>query len=160
ETSTHYSMTGDGTSAGEMYVIQANSTGADFYAFDSSGVNQTAWSTKADPFSSDTNVLGVSVAYDFTNDDVTAMIIADASEQAYFRGSDASTISWTTEYSFAFTAGDLDNISSPPRTPVAGLAVVLRQGSNFEFATVPERVIALLLFALVFRSNRCRDMQG
>ena len=146
ETNTYYSLTGDGTSGGKMFVMQANASGADLYSFDSGTANQTAWTTETDPFTSKSNVLGVSLAYNSTDDDINASIICDATEQAYFRGSDAGTISWDTEYSYGFTTGDLDNISSPPRTPSAGLAVVLRQGLDFKFAVIPEAVWFLIPF--------------
>ena len=72
-------------------------------------------------------------------------MIKDTSEQAYFRDTDKTTISWGSEYSYGFKAGDLGHISAPMTAAgSAQVGVVLRQGSNFEFATVPEKSLFLL----------------
>lgn len=98
-----------------------------------------------DPWTGQTAVESVSLTYDSTNSDLFAHIIKDTSDQAYFKSSDASTISWSDEYSYAFTAGDLNDISAPETSAgTTGIGVVLRQGTNFEFATLPERLWLLL----------------
>lgn len=93
-----------------------------------------AWESLTAPWTSETNVLSVSLTYDSTNSDLIANIIKDASEQAYYKISDATTISWGSETAYEFTAGDLDNISSPETAAGTGLmGVLLRQGTNIEF---------------------------
>src|SRR4030042_3909321 len=66
-----------------------------------------------DPWTSQTNLTSVSLTYDSTNSDLYAYAIKDTSEQAYFKSTDASTISWSEESSYGFTAGDLGHISAP-----------------------------------------------
>ena len=91
------------------------------------------------PYTGGTNVLSVSLSYDSTNDDLYAHIIKDSTEQAYFKSTDASGISWSAQTSYGFTAGDLNNISAPMTgAGITQIGVVLRQGSNYEFSAVPE----------------------
>lgn len=90
-------------------------------------------------YSGETNVLGVSVSYDFTNSDLYAHIFKDASEQVFFKSTEAATIWWTGETSYAFTAGDISQVSSSySGAGTSQIGVVVRQGSNFEFSVVPE----------------------
>ncbi len=100
----------------------------------------------ADPWTGQTNVTSVSLTYDSTNADLYAHIIKDTTEQAYSSSTDADVISWGSETSYAFTAGDLGHISANQSgAGTSELGVVLRQGSNFEFATVPEYSLILLI---------------
>jgi cellulose synthase/poly-beta-1,6-N-acetylglucosamine synthase-like glycosyltransferase/transposase-like protein len=98
------------------------------------------------PWTSETNVLGVALTYDSSNSDLYAHIVKDASEQAYFKGTDAGTISWSSETSYGFTTGDISNISAPMSgAGTSEIGVVLRQNSNFEFAPLPESWQYLLI---------------
>jgi hypothetical protein len=103
------------------------------------------WTDAADPWTSETAVETVSLTYDSSNDDLYSHIIKDTSDQAYWKSTDATTISWGGETSYGFTAGDLAHISAPE---TAAGATLRRNSSanNFEFAVVPER---LLLFLVV-----------
>lgn len=109
-------------------------------------------STLTTPFASGTGITysSVSLTLDTTNNRLYAHALKvpnGGSEQAYFRDTDKSTISWDTETSYGFTAGDLGHISAPQTA--AGetqIGVVVRQGANFEFATVPEYTLLLFLF--------------
>jgi hypothetical protein len=91
-----------------------------------------AWSTETGPWTGQTNLTSATLMYETDATDLVASVIKDSSEQAYYKTSDVATISWSGETSWAFTAGDLGHISSE----YSGLyaAVVLRQGTNFEFA--------------------------
>lgn len=93
------------------------------------------WESLTAPWpSGETNVTSVSLTYNSSNNSLIANIIKDASEQAYYKISDASTISWGSETAYEFTAGDLDNISSPETAAgTSVMGVLLRQGSNVEF---------------------------
>ncbi len=110
-------------------------------------------SDPADPWSGLTNLTSVSISYDSANSDLYAHAVygTDAgTEQAYWKMSDATTISWGTENSYGFTAGDLAELSSPlSGAGTAQIGVVARQGSNFEFAPIPEKSL-LLVGALPF----------
>ncbi|MBI2021504.1 glycosyltransferase [Candidatus Daviesbacteria bacterium] len=98
------------------------------------------------PFTSQTNLTQVSLTYDSQNTRIYAHGIMDTSEQAYFIDSAASSISWGSTYSYKFTAGDLGNISGPlSGYGTSQIGVVLRQGSNFEFGTLPEKTLVLVL---------------
>jgi hypothetical protein len=138
-----YSVTTDGTS---LWVLTVSGTTAtNFYKCASCPAQSPTWSSLTVPWSSQTNVTSVSITYDSTNTRLYAHIIKDTSEQAYFRDTDKTTISWGTEYSYGFTAGDLGHISSNMTGAGATqIGVVLRQGSNFEFAVVPEKTLFLL----------------
>lgn len=90
----------------------------------------------ADPWSSATNVLGVSLTYDSGNSDLLASILKDTSETAYYKTSDATTVSWGSEtaYDDFSAAGDMDNISTPHTAADTSQAgALLRQGTNMEF---------------------------
>ncbi len=92
------------------------------------------WTSLTAPWTTETNVTSLSLTYDSTNSDLIASIIMDTSELAYYITSDATTISWSGETAYDFTAGDLDNLSTPET--VAGntnMGALLRQGSNLEF---------------------------
>jgi hypothetical protein len=93
------------------------------------------WTSLTAPFTSATNLISASLTYDSTNSDLYASVIKDSSELAYWKSSDAGTISWGSETDFGFTpAGDLDNISTPHTAAgVCDVAAVLRQSSNLEF---------------------------
>lgn len=93
------------------------------------------WESQTAPWTSETNVLSVSLTYDSTNTDLIANIIKDASEQAYYSIADnVTTPSWATAVAYEFTAGDLDNLSSPETAAgTAQMGVLLRQGTNIEF---------------------------
>jgi cellulose synthase/poly-beta-1,6-N-acetylglucosamine synthase-like glycosyltransferase/transposase-like protein len=107
-------------------------------------------STLTSPWTSETNVLGVSISYDSANSDLYAHIIKDATEQVYFKSTDAATISWSSETSYGFTAGDINNISSSySGSGTSEIGVTLRQGTNYEFAPVPEGWWVLSLSTLV-----------
>lgn len=93
-----------------------------------------SWETLTAPWTSETNVLSVSLTYDSANSDLIANIIKDASEKAYYSVSDATTISWNTAVSYDFAEGDLDNISTPASSSSSlDMGALLRQGSNIEF---------------------------
>ncbi|MBI2327808.1 glycosyltransferase family 2 protein, partial [Candidatus Curtissbacteria bacterium] len=97
------------------------------------------------PWTGQTNVTSVSLSLDTTNNALYANILKDTSEQAYFKSTDKSTISWSAETSYAFTAGDLGHISTPEKgAGTTQIGAVLRQGANFEFAVVPERIWFLM----------------
>jgi murein DD-endopeptidase MepM/ murein hydrolase activator NlpD len=92
------------------------------------------WTSLTAPWTSETNITSISLTYDSTNTDLIANIIKDASEQAYYSVSDATSISWGTSTAYEFTAGDLDNISSPETAAGTSLmGVLLRQAANIEF---------------------------
>ncbi len=96
------------------------------------------WSSLTAPWTSVTNAISVSISYDSTNSDLIAHIIKDTTEQAYYKTSDATSISWGSETSYAFSGGDLDNISSPMTGagPVAiGAALREATASDYEFAS-------------------------
>jgi hypothetical protein len=106
------------------------------------------WTNAADPFSGETTLETVSITYDSTNSDLYAHAIKDATNQAYWKMSDAATISWGAENSYAFTAGDLTHISAPEvGAGTSAIGVVLRRAAapdNYEFAPVPEYSMILL----------------
>jgi hypothetical protein len=151
---TIFSVTTDGSS---IYVLAlsgaAPATAAVVYGCVANGCDATGdWATNNTPFTSKTNLISVSLTWDTTNLYLYASGIMDNSEQAYWSrtASDIIPLSWETTYSYGFTAGDLGHISAPMTvTADTQVGVVLRQGANFEFATIPERVIALFAFALV-----------
>ena len=96
--------------------------------------NGTEWAAITDPWSSETNVTAVSITYDSVNSDLVAHIIKGATEQAYFKTTDATTVSWSADTSYGFRPGDLGHISSPMTTAgFSQLGVILRQGTNLEF---------------------------
>ncbi len=75
-------------------------------------------------------------------------MIQDSSDQAYFKSTDATIISWGSQTSYDFTAGTINQISSPERgAGTSQVGVVVNQGSNFEFAPLPE--YSLLLLAIL-----------
>ena len=116
----------------------------------------------ADPWTGETNLTGVSLTYDSSNTDLIASAMTDSSEQAYFRITDVGSISWGTEYSYGYTAGSMGHISAP--LSVAGysqMGVVVRQGTNYEFATLPENIWIMSMILPIFvllgrRYNRQR----
>ena len=109
------------------------------------------WAEQTAPFSSETNVLYTTITYASTENDLVVSAIMDSSEQAYFRTTDENSITYgcgtETKCSYGFTAGDLGHIASMKSvTNLADAGVVLRQGlGNFEFATVPEKTLILLI---------------
>lgn len=116
-----------------------------FYDCDSESCLPTS-ADLADPWTGETNLTSVSLTYDSTNSDLIASALMDSSEQAYFRTYDLGTSGWDTESSYGFTPGNLGHISAP--YTVAGLTqmgVVVRQGTNFEFSTLPENLWVMLL---------------
>lgn len=124
-----YSLTTDGT---DLWVLTVSGTTAtNFYEY-SGG----SWSTKTAPWTGQTNLTQVSITYDSGNDDLYASVVKDASEQAYWKSTDAGSISWSGETSFGYTAGDLGQLSMPLSVTSAILAQtsVLRQGSNYEYS--------------------------
>lgn len=130
---TIYSLTADGTN---VWLLTVDSTTAAAFYKCSSCVSSANWSSQTSPWPSGlTNLTSVSLTYDSTNSDLYAFAIKDTSEQAYYISTDATTISWGSEASLAFTAGDLGHISSPETgAGTSQIAVSLRQGSNYEFA--------------------------
>jgi len=127
DTDSVYSLTTDGTN---LYLLTVDSsTDTAFYKYTGS------WSSGNAPWTGQTNITSVSIAYDSTNSDLYAVVVKDTSEQAYQKLSDATTISWGAESSYNFTAGDLGNVSLPlSGAGLNQLGIVLRQGSNFEFS--------------------------
>jgi len=100
------------------------------------------------PFTDETELESVSITYDGTNTKLYSHVIKDSSDQAYFKDTAAGTISWGASTSYGFTAGNLAEISSIIiSSGSAQIGVTLRQGNNFEFATVPENLGMLLLVA-------------
>lgn len=96
------------------------------------------WESPTAPWSGQTNLTSVSLTYDSTNSQLVANVIKDSSEQAYYKTTPTASISWSSETSWAFTAGDLGHISSSRTAAGTGnVGVVLRQGSNFEFSKLP-----------------------
>jgi len=86
------------------------------------------------PWTGETNLTSVSITYDSANTNLYSHVIKDASDQAYWKSTDAATISWSSETSYGFTAGDLGQISSTLNASgPSQIGVVVRQGSNFEF---------------------------
>jgi hypothetical protein len=136
-TDTVFSLTTDATN---LWLLTVDSTSAAaFYKCTSCASNST-WTTETSPWpSGETNLTSVTLTYDSTNSDLYAMVIMDTSEQAYFKSTDTSAISWTGEISVGFTAGDLGNISSPQEgAGTSQIGVVVRQGTNYEFSVIPE----------------------
>ena len=125
-----------------------------FYDCDSENCFPTS-SDLADPWTGETNLTEVSLTYDTSNTDLIASAIMDSSEQAYFRITDVGSISWGTEYSYGFTAGSLGHISAPYSvTGLSQMGVVVRQGTNFEFSTLPENIYFLIVFLPLFILGR------
>ncbi len=117
------------------------------------------WESLTAPWSSETNITSVSLTYDSTNTDLYASIIKDSSEQAYYKSTDSTTISWSSETSWAFTAGDLGHISASERAAGTGqVGVVLRQNANFEFAKLAGFTISGSCKQFD-RSTNCTDSQ-
>ena len=142
-TDNFYSVTSDGTS---LWVLSVSGTTATNFYSCPTGCDGDSWSSQTAPFTGATNLTSASLTYDSTNSDLYAMVIKDASEQAYWNSTDAASISWTGSTSFGFTAGDLGHISSPMTGAGTGqMAVVLRQDVNFEFATIPEYTLFLVV---------------
>lgn len=128
-TDSTFSATTDGTNIWVLSV--SGTTGTNLYKYNGS------WSSLTAPFTSQTNLTSASITYDSANSDLYASVIMDASEQAYYKSSDATSISWGSSTSLAFTAGDLGYISTPLSIAAAAeFGVAVRQGANFEFATV------------------------
>ncbi|HEY4510051.1 MAG TPA: hypothetical protein VJC15_03645, partial [Candidatus Paceibacterota bacterium] len=127
-----YSLTTDGVS---LWLLTVDSTTAAAFYKCASCASSSSWTSLTSPWTGQTNLTSVSLTYDSTNSDLYAFAIHDTSEQAYWESTDATTISWSGETSFAFTAGDLGHISSP-ETAAGGsqIASTLRQGTNYEFA--------------------------
>ena len=66
--------------------------------------------------------------------------------QAYFKTTDADTISWSDEYSFNFTVGDNDAISGTFKVANdTQAAIVAREDTAYTFSTLPENNLVLLL---------------
>ncbi len=108
------------------------------------------WTDAADPFTGATNVLSVSITYDSANADLYAHIIKDTTEQAYWKTTDAASISWGAETSYAFdtTVGSLSEMSAPIKATSTDLiGVVLRRSTvdNFEFAPLPDFSLILIV---------------
>lgn len=126
-TDNNYSLTTDGTNLW-LLTVASSGTATNFYEYDGA-----SWSAPTAPWTSETNVLGVSLTYDSGATDLYASIIKDASEQAYYKTTDTSSISWSSETSFDFTPGDVSDLSMPLAvTSFAEFVGVARQGSNFE----------------------------
>lgn len=95
----------------------------------------TAATTLTSPWTGQTEVESITLTYDNANADLYASIIKDSSDQAYYKFTDSTSISWSSEYSYNFTAGDLAHISAPAQAlGPSQVGVLLRQGSNLEFA--------------------------
>ena len=132
DTDSVYSLATDGTN---LWLLTVDSTTAAAFYKCTSCASTPSWSSQTAPWTGQTNLTSVSLTYDSTNSDLYGFAIKDTSEQAYFISTDATTISWGTEASLAFTAGDLGHISSPETaTGTSQIAASLRQGSNYEFA--------------------------
>ena len=101
-----------------------------------------------DPWTGLTNLSSVSLSYESSETKLYAHTVYGTdtgTEQAYWRNSPAGSISWSAETSYGFTPGDIAEISSPLTGAAPDqIAVVARQGGNFEFAPVPERIWMLL----------------
>ncbi|MBP9745422.1 MAG: hypothetical protein KBD41_08540 [Saprospiraceae bacterium] len=113
----------------------------------------------SDPWTGETEVEAVSLTYDSTNSDLYAHVIMDSSDQAYFKSTDATSISWGTEYSYNFTAGDLGQISATETAAgFAQIGISLRQGSNYEFSTLPENMWLISVFSpiLIITSKKIK----
>lgn len=103
----------------------------------------------SDPFTSVTAAEGVSLTYNSGNSSLYASILMDTTDQAYYKSSLVSSISWGSQTSWAFSpSGSLNQISAIERIATeTELGVVLNNTTgtgNFEFATVPERTLLLL----------------
>jgi len=137
-TDTVFSLTTDATN---LWLLTVDSTSATAFYKCTSCASSSTWTTETSPWpSGETNLTSVTLTYDSTNTDLYAMVIMDTSEQAYFKNTDTSSISWTGETSFGFTPGDMGHISSPQEgAGISQIGVTLRQGTNYEFAiVVPE----------------------
>lgn len=93
------------------------------------------WESLTAPWTSETSVASLSLTYDSSNSDLIANIAKDVTnQQAYYNVSDATTISWTGSTAYEFTAGAMDNMSSPEGAAGTSLmGVLVRLGSNLEF---------------------------
>lgn len=129
-----FSATTDGTN---IWLISADSTGSRLYKY-----NGSSWSQLVSPFPNTINITSLSITYDSVNSDLYVAVILSGL-QAYYKSTDATTISWNNQSSFNFTAGDLGQISLPMIIASAvQLKVILRQGSNLEIAGIaPQPVI-------------------
>jgi cellulose synthase/poly-beta-1,6-N-acetylglucosamine synthase-like glycosyltransferase/transposase-like protein len=150
-----FSAVSDGT---DVWVLRADSaTTTDFFRCSScSGDTAPTW-TQSDsvPWSSETNISEVSLTYISTtpSNTLAAMILKDTNEQAYFKTTDADTISWSDEYSFNFTAGGADpndngNLSSTYSVATdEEVGVVIREAAAYSFSTLPENYLFLLFLS-------------
>lgn len=92
------------------------------------------WESLTTPFTGATNLSSVSLTYNSGTNELTAVAIKDTTEQVYSKSTNASSISWSSEVAFGFTAGDIGHISTPQAiSQETQFGVVVRQGSNFEF---------------------------
>jgi len=126
-----YSVTTDGTN---LWVLSVSgSTATNFYKYDGA-----SWTAPTAPWTGQTNLTSASLSYDIGTKKLTAAAIMNTSEQAYWKSTVVSSISWTSATSFAFAPGDLGHISLPMTTELTNqIGAVLRQGSNFEFGEIP-----------------------
>ena len=106
------------------------------------------WTDEPDPWTSQTNITSATITYDSSNSDLYASVIKDTNEKAYLKSTDATTIFWGSEsdWGWSGSADHLGQISGPlSGAGSSQIGVVLREGTNFEFAVVPEKTLILLL---------------
>jgi hypothetical protein len=106
-----------------------------------------AWTDASDPWTGETTLETVAITYDSSNLDLYAHSIQDATNQAYWKLSDAASISWGAETSYGWTAADMTHLSAPEvgaGTTAVGVVVRLTGTSNYAFAPLPEYNMVLL----------------
>ncbi|OGY18987.1 MAG: hypothetical protein A2786_00935 [Candidatus Chisholmbacteria bacterium RIFCSPHIGHO2_01_FULL_52_32] len=114
-----------------------------------------SWSSSS-VFTGATNLIYATATYASSENDLILSVIKDTSEQAYFLRWDEATNSVESDVCqsvggcpYGFSPGDLGHVASMRVvTNISEAGVVLRQGTgNFEFATVPEKSLILLVLA-------------
>lgn len=124
------------------------------FALDTSTNGFPTSSTLTAPYTSETNLTGVSLTYDIVNSRIYAHAIKDTNQQAYFRDTDKTTISWGTKWPYYWALDAKSGLSSPiDAQGTSMIAVVLQRAAstgNFEFATLPERTYLLFLLIPFF----------
>ncbi|KKS84882.1 MAG: Glycosyl transferase family 2 [Candidatus Gottesmanbacteria bacterium GW2011_GWB1_43_11] len=139
----------DGT---DVWVMAYFSTFTDIYrCAPCTGDTAPSWiATDAIPWTGQTNIDTANLLYisDSPANTLVAVSMKDTagSLQAYFKTTDADTISWSDEYSFNFTVGDNDAISGTFKVANdTQAAIVAREDTAYTFSTLPENNLVLLL---------------
>ncbi|MEK7165653.1 MAG: hypothetical protein AAB874_02500, partial [Patescibacteria group bacterium] len=137
-------------------------TTSDYWTISTVGIRSLTYA----PWSNETGVESVSLTYDSSNGDLYAHIIKDTSDKAYWKSTDAATISWSAATDYGWTTGTLNQISAPETSAgTTGIGVVLHEAtnSNYEFAALPENlwflIIGFPLGTIYYKKKRYQKLE-